>query len=200
MRLAPPANSAATWQARLLDALFYAGVAVLVAGIVHIASLLLLPRWSKADGYAKVVAITAAPLRTHLASPVDDAQFGFRDPAIASAFCRYDLTAGPVHISLEVADTDFVSVSVHGRHGRALYALTNRSASHGVLAFTLATDEQIAALDARETDDEPSQELRVSVPEPKGFVEAQALATAPSQRAAAERQAAALICAAATPK
>jgi uncharacterized membrane protein len=192
--LEPRSDSIGTDEA--LTALFYAVAILLIGGIVHIASLLLLPRWSEHDAYARVASFAKLPLQTVAGPPASAAVLSYRDPALATTYCLYDLSTGPVRVSISAAGAKFLALSMHSRHGRPFYALTGSSASHGVVALTLATEAQIAAAETRDADDETNQELRVLAPETKGFVQVQVLAATPSGLAAAEQQAGKLICSA----
>lgn len=117
-----------------------------------------------------------------------------RDPAVVTSFCLYDLRAGPVRVSLDVGDADELALSLHGRHGVAFYGLTDRSASHGSLAVTLMTPEQLADAQTRDSADDPATDLRVGAPEPEGFAAASVLATSPSAGPAAMSRARRLVC------
>jgi uncharacterized membrane protein len=178
----------------ILTVLFYAAAILLIGGIVHIVSLLLLPRRAEHDAYARVASFAKVPLQTVAGPPADASILSYRDPALATSYCLYDLSAGPVRVSIDAAGAKFLALSAHSRHGRPFYALTGSSASHGVVALTLGTPAQIAAAEARDTDDGTIQDLRVPAPEAKGFVEVQALAATPTDRTAAEQQAGKLAC------
>ena len=159
-----------------------------------------LPYRSDRDAYARVSTLARAQrLVTVSESESAPSVFPDRDPAVATAFCLYDLRAGPVRVSLDVGDADELALSLHGRHGLAFYGLTDRSASHGGLAVTLMTPDQLAAARAREEADDPAGDLRVAAPEPEGFAAASVLATAPSAAPAAMARARRLVCGPAKP-
>jgi uncharacterized membrane protein len=180
---------------RRLDLAFYAVGALVIAGIVHIGSVLLLPRRSEADAFARIRALShGALLQTVVGPPAAAGFLPYRDPAMSTSYCMYDLDAGPVRISINVSGSDFLTVSTHGRHGRAFYALTNRSASHGTVALTLMTAAQITAAETQDTGEGALQDLRVLAPEPKGFVAVQALAVTPSATGAADAEVRKLLC------
>ncbi len=183
--------------ARRRAAAYHLAVLLVAAGIAHLASVLALPYRSDRDAYAKVAALAGGkPLATVSEARSGPAAFPDRDPAVARAFCLYDLGAGPVRISLDVGDADELGLSLHARHGPAFYGLTNRSAGHGVLAVTLMTPAQFAAAQAQDTG-EPA-DLRAVAPEPQGFAAAAVLATAPSAADAALSRVRRLVCGAAT--
>ena len=89
----------------------------------------------------------------------------------------------------------FVSLSFHSRHGTVFYALTDRATTRGGFDLVVATADQLAAMEAKDTDEEPPQELRVLAPGRKGFVLARALAPQPSAYDDAAAQIAEMTCA-----
>ena len=68
----------------------------LLGGVVHLATIIILPRTATQDAYTRLSPI--APVNTVAALPVpkpEKAAMPFMDPAFASAVCRYDLSKGP---------------------------------------------------------------------------------------------------------
>jgi len=76
----------------------------LLGGIVHLASVIILPRTATQDAYARLAPI--APVNSVVALPAptpEKAVIPFMDPAFASAICLYDLTQGPVKLTVPPA-------------------------------------------------------------------------------------------------
>ena len=72
---------------------------LLLGGIVHLATVLLLPRTATQDAYTRLSATAPANGIMALPAPTpDDALLPFMDPAFATAVCRYDLAAGPLKL------------------------------------------------------------------------------------------------------
>jgi len=77
---------------------------VLLGGVVHLVSVLALPRIATQDAYSRLTpmtkenAVTALPL----AEP-NNAPMPFMDPAFAVAICRYDLSGGPLKLTVPVS-------------------------------------------------------------------------------------------------
>ena len=66
---------------------------MLLGGIVHLATVLLLPRMATQDAYSRLAAI--APVNAVIAVPPptpEKSVMPFMDPAFAVAVCRYDLS------------------------------------------------------------------------------------------------------------
>jgi uncharacterized membrane protein len=102
--------------------------AVLLGGIVHLATVLLLPRLATQDAYARVSAI--APVNSVIAVPPptpEKAVMPFMDPAFAVSVCRYDLSRGPLKFSVPISQA-YTSVSFYTRSDVAYYAINDRAA------------------------------------------------------------------------
>ena len=124
--------------------LFYACLIGLVgAGIVHIAVLLLLPRFSERDAWSslaeagdfyKAVRIDASDGSPPVVKAVD--------PLFHAAACRFDLDEGPVHIRAPGA-VPFWSVSIYNRAGQNIYSFNDRATENGALDFVVLTTAQM---------------------------------------------------------
>ncbi|HKY86434.1 MAG TPA: DUF1254 domain-containing protein [Pseudorhodoplanes sp.] len=149
--------------------LWMLGGAVL-GGIVHLATVLVLPRTATQDAYARLAALS--PLINSfviLPNPsAVDAPLPFMDPAFASAVCRYDLSDGSLKFSAPVSPA-YTSVSFYTRNGIAYYAINDRAAGRRVIELELMTTAQRAEL----PDDEEitaADRLIVESPTPTGLI------------------------------
>ena len=119
---------------------------VLLGGVVHLVSVLALPRIATQDAYSRLTpmtkenAVTALPL----AEP-NNAPMPFMDPAFAVAVCRYDLSGGPLKLTVPVSQA-YTSVSFYTRNEVAYYAINDRSAGRKVIELDLMTEDQHSAL------------------------------------------------------
>ena len=120
--------------------------------------------------------------------------FPYSDPAVAGAFCRFDLTNGPVRVRAPIGRAGFSSLSFHSRRGAAFYAFTDRAATHGFMEAVIVTPKQLRALVAQEDEDNPSEDLRIASPTVEGFVLSRVFSELPGLYPAAEDQAKALSC------
>ncbi len=72
------------------------GGAVL-GGIVHLATIIILPRTATQDAYSRLERIVPVNTVNALPAPTPQSEpMPFMDPAFASAVCRYDLSRGPI--------------------------------------------------------------------------------------------------------
>jgi len=151
---------------------------VLLGGVVHLATVIILPRTATQDAYARLTPI--APVNTIVALPLpspEKAVMPFMDPAFASAVCRYDLSEGPLKLTVPVSPA-YTSVSFYTRHDVAYYAINDRAAGRRVIELDLMTaaqheqvpeDEEITAADR----------LIVESPTPTGVIAIRAMAPEP---------------------
>ena len=114
----------------------------LLGGVVHLASVLVLPRLATQDAYSRLSSITRTNTVTPLPAPTpENALMPFMDPAFATAVCRYDLSSGPLKFSVPISPA-YTSVSFYTRSEVAYYAINDRSAGRRVIELELMTREQ----------------------------------------------------------
>ena len=166
---------------------------VLLGGIVHLATVIILPRTATQDAYARLTPI--APVNTVVTLPAptpEEAVMPFMDPAFASAVCRYDLSQGPLKLTVSVSPA-YTSVSFYTRYDVAYYAINDRAAGRRTIELDLMTtaqheqvpeDEEITAADR----------LIVESPTLTGLIAIRALAPEPGLMRIAESTVAASKC------
>ena len=147
----------------------------LLGGIVHLATVLVLPSTATHDAYARLSAITSVNSVTPVPAPTpQDAAIPFMDPAFAAAVCRYDLSEGPLKLTVPV-NTAYTSVSFYTRRGVAYYAINDRAAGRRIIELDLMTSAQRSSL----PDDEEitaADRLIVESPTTTGLIMLRALA------------------------
>ena len=152
--------------------------ALLLAGVVHLATVLLLPRMATQDAYARVSAI--APVNSVIAIPPptpEKALMPFMDPAFQVSVCRYDLTHGPLKFSVPITQA-YTSVSFYTRSDVAYYAINDRAAGRKVNELDLMTAAQRAELPENE-EITAADRLIVASPTTTGLIVIRALAPEP---------------------
>lgn len=163
---------------------------LLVGLLVHLTTIIAMPRLSGQTGFQRAAAI--APLGRFVALPADRTPLPLPDPAIVTGFCRYDLSEGPAHIHVPL-NAGFLSVSFYTAEGLNFYTLTDRAAANGALDMTLFTLAQLAEIRAKQGPDLPGA-LRLQAPVPTGLVLVRALVPEPTQQAEVERALAPATC------
>ncbi len=159
-------------------ALWIAGGLVL-GGIVHLASILALPRTATQDAYARLAPLAPVNGFAVLPAPTPTAStLPFMDPAFATAVCRYDLAKGPVKLTVPVSQA-YTSVTFYTRQDVAYYAINDRAAGRRAIELDLMTTKQREDL----PDDEEvtaADRLIVESPTATGLIVARALSPEPS--------------------
>jgi uncharacterized membrane protein len=166
---------------------------LLLGGIVHLATVLLLPRTATQDAYTRLAATAPANAIMPIPAPTpDDAVLPFMDPAFATAVCRYDLGAGPLKLRVPVSQA-YTSVSFYARSGVAYYAINDRAAGRRIIELDLMTTAQRAEL----PDDEEvtaADRLIVESPTPTGLILIRTFGPEPGLMPMAQRALAAARC------
>ena len=87
----------------------------LLGGIVHIATVIILPRTATQDAYSRLSVVAPVNKVTPLPEPAaGTALMPLMDPAMAVAVCRYDLSQGPLKLTVPVS-LAYTSVSFYTR-------------------------------------------------------------------------------------
>jgi uncharacterized membrane protein len=181
--------------------LFTIVTGVVLGAIVHLVSVLALPRIASQDAYSRLTPTTKLNAVT-LLPPADPgyALMPYMDPAFAVAICRYDLSGGPLKLTVPVSQA-YTSVSFYTRNEVAYYAINDRSAGKKVIELDLMTeaqhnelpeDEDVTAADRLIIDSPTATGLIVMkalAPEPGLMVQAQATLAASNCRIQAEQPA-----------
>jgi uncharacterized membrane protein len=166
---------------------------VLLGLIVHLLAVLALPRIATQDAYSRLTPLTKLNAVTQL--PVADpsnAPMPFMDPAFAIAVCRYDLSGGPIKLTVPVSQA-YTSVSFYTRSEVAYYAINDRSAGRRLIELDLMTEAQHADL-PEEEDVTSADRLIIDSPTETGLIVMKALAPEPGLMPQAQASLAASRC------
>jgi uncharacterized membrane protein len=165
----------------------------LLGGVVHLVSVLVLPRVATLDAYSRLAPTTKLNAVTALPPALpNSAPMPFMDPAFASAACRYDLSSGPLKLTVPVSQS-YTSVSFYTRNDIAYYAINDRSAGRRVIELDLMTAAQHAEL-PEEEDVTAADRLIIDSPTMTGLILLKALAAEPGLMPQAEASLAAASC------
>ena len=178
----------------MIRLLFTIIAGVLLGGVVHLVSVLALPRIASQDAYSRLTpttklnAVTALPLADPGNSPMP-----FMDPAFAMAICRYDLKDGPLKLTVPVSQA-YTSVSFYTRNEVAYSAINDRSAGRKVIELDLMTEAQHNELPEDE-EITAADRLIIDSPTTTGLILLKALAPEPGLMPQAQASLAASSCA-----
>jgi uncharacterized membrane protein len=148
---------------------------VLLGGIVHLATVLMLPRMATQDAYSRLAPLAKVNSVSPIPAPTpEDAAMPFMDPAFAMSVCRYDLAEGPLKFSVPISQA-YTSVSFYTRSEVAYYAINDRAAGRRVIELDLMTTAQRAELPDNE-EITAADRLIVESPTSTGLIVIKALA------------------------
>ena len=178
----------------MIRLLFAIIAGVLLGGVVHLVSVLALPRIASQDAYSRLTPMTKlnAVTQLPLADP-NNSPMPFMDPAFAVAICRYDLSGGPIKLTVPVSQA-YTSVSFYTRNEVAYYAINDRSAGKKVIELDLMTEAQHNALPEDE-EITAADRLIIDSPSATGLILLKALAPEPGLMPQAQASLAASSCA-----
>ncbi len=165
----------------------------LLGGIVHLATIIILPRTASQDAYSRLA--RSAPVNTVVPLPAptpEAATMPFMDPAFASGVCRYDLSGGPLKLTVPVS-VAYTSVSFYTRYDIPYYAINDRAAGRRVIELDLMTTEQHNQM-PEEEDVTAADRLIVESPTMTGLIAVRALAAEPGLMPVAQSAIAAAKC------
>lgn len=151
---------------------------LLLGGIVHLVSVLALPKIADEDAYSRLAPLTKVNAVTQLApSDPGNTLMPYMDPAFAIAVCRYNLSGGPIKLKVPVSQA-YTSVSFYTRSDLAYYAINDRSAGKKVIELDLMTDAQHNELPEDE-EITAADRLIIDSPTATGLIVIKALAAEP---------------------
>jgi len=177
----------------MIRLLFAIIAGVLLGLIVHLVSVLALPRIATQDAYSRLTPITK--LNAVSVLPTADPSntlMPFLDPAFAVAVCRYDLSSGSIKLTVPVSQA-YTSVSFYTRNELAYYAINDRSAGKKVIELDLMTEAQHNDLPEDE-DVTAADRLIIDSPTTTGLIVMKALAAEPGLMPQAQASLAASKC------
>jgi len=162
----------------------------LLGGIVHLVAILTLPNTATLDAYSRFAPVAPINKVTAVQQPTPQNELmPFMDPAVATAVCRYDLSTGPIKLTVPVSAA-YTSVSFYTRRSVAYYAINDRAAGRRLIELLLMTADQRSELPEDE-EVTAADRLIVESPSETGLILLKALAPElgqmPAARAALER-------------
>ena len=167
---------------------------VILGGIVHLGTILALPRTASQDAYTRLEPITPVNAMTPIPRPTAaKALLPYMDPAFAVAVCRYDLAGGPMKLTAPVSQA-YTSVTFYTRRGVAYYGINDRAAGRRTIELLLMTTAQHDAL-PEDSEVTAADRLIIESPSPTGLIVLRALSPEPGLMPMAQASVAAARCA-----
>lgn len=175
-----------TVKERVVDLAPWLASALIVAGQVHLVSILLTPAVATRDAYARLnAAVKDQPAVNGVsllpAAEPDTQILPFSDPAMVEGVCLFDLAKGALRVK-GPADADTLLALSFNADGRIFHSATDRAAINGEINIVVGDAAQIASLEEDEGDEPPATEIRLTAPARTGFVLLRSFAKRPSDR------------------
>ena len=166
---------------------------VILGGIVHLGTILALPRTASQDAYTRLEPITPVNAMTPIPRPTAaKALLPYMDPAFAVAVCRYDLANGPMKLTAPVSQA-YTSVTFYTRRGVAYYGINDRAAGRRTIELYLMTTPQRDAM-PEDTEVTAADRLIIESPSTTGLIVLRALSPEPGLMPMAQASVAAARC------
>ena len=166
---------------------------IILGGIVHLGTILALPRTASQDAYTRLEPITPVNTMTPIPRPTAaKALLPFMDPAFAVAVCRYDLAGGSMKLTAPVSQA-YTSVTFYTRRGVAYYGINDRAAGRRTIELLLMTTAQHDAM-PEDSEVTAADRLIIESPSPTGLIVLRALSPEPGQMPMAQASVAAARC------
>ncbi len=167
--------------------------AILLGGIVHLSTVLAMPEAARQDAYSRLAPLTPPNTVVALGTPTAQASvLPFRDPAFATAVCRYDLSEGMIKLNAPLSQA-YTSVTFYTRNSVAYYAIDDRAAGRRAIELDLMTTAQHAEV-PEEEDVTSADRLIIESPTKTGLIVLRALAPEPGLMPMARQALAAAQC------
>ncbi len=141
---------------------------LVLGGLVHILSIFALPQLAQNDAFARLSALGKPNMMLQVPDPTPfESVLPRLDPAFVFAACIFDLTRGPLEMSVPTTP-DLTSVAFYTRQGRVFYSLNDRAAARRSIDLQLMTAEQRALL-PRNEEITAADRLIIEAPTEKGI-------------------------------
>lgn len=126
--------------------LLFTMAVALLAGAIHIVTILLIPTYAVLDGWTRLAAIAGENRFAEIRQPQGGEEVvpGL-DPLFLNGACALDLSQNPAALSLSAGER-FWSLALYDPAGRVIFSLNDRTASAGQLQMLVVNSVQNAEL------------------------------------------------------
>lgn len=123
---------------------FLTGI-LLLAGTIHIGTILLVPAVAKSDGWSRLAAFAGQDRFAEIPVVGAGETVAGLDPLFVNGACRVQLGESPAGITVEARDR-FWSLALYDRRGTIIFSLNDRTAVDGRLDMIVVNPAQNAEL------------------------------------------------------
>ena len=165
----------------------YVVLGLVLAGLIHIVAVLMLPMLAPKSAHARLAALGPANTMIELPAAAPGRQvMPMMAPDVRYAFCRFDLTDGPVRLKATVADELWL-IALYTPEGENFYSVAGADMKRAQIDLVIATADQTVeetGVDAPESSDDV---IVVNSPVTDGIALIRAPLAGPSRASSAER-------------
>jgi len=165
----------------------YIILGLVLAGLIHIVAVLTLPMLAPKNAHARLAALGPANTMIELPAAAPGRQaLPMMAPDVRYAFCRFDLSDGPVRLNATVADELWL-IGLYTPEGENFYSVGGADMKRSEIDLVIATTDQTveeASADAPESSDDV---IVVNSPVTEGIALIRAPLAGPSRASRAER-------------
>ncbi|HZJ11663.1 MAG TPA: DUF1254 domain-containing protein [Methyloceanibacter sp.] len=165
----------------------YIVLGLVLAGLIHIVAVLSLPMLAPKSAHARLAALGPANTMIELPAAAPGRQaMPMMAPDVRYAFCRFDLTNGPVRLKATIADELWL-IALYTPEGENFYSVAGADMKRAEIDLVISTTDQTveeAGVDAPESSDDV---IVVNAPVTEGIALIRAPLAGPSRASRAER-------------
>jgi uncharacterized membrane protein len=169
-------------------------LAVVLAGLIHIAAVLALPLLAPKKAYARLAPLGRANTMIQIPATAPGSEImPMMAPDVRYAFCRFDLTDGPVRLRAAVPD-DLWMIAFYTPTGDNFYTIAGADMRRGQIDLVIARADQAVAEAGVDAPEEADDVVVVNSPETDGIAMIRAPLAGPSHGKRAEEALKATYC------
>jgi len=172
----------------------YIALCVVLAGLIHVIAVLTLPVLAPRDAHARLTALGPANTMIQLPPPAPGRQvMPLMAPDVRYAFCRYDLSNGPVRLKARIADGNWL-IAFYTPLGENYYTVVGGDMKRPDVDLIVAKEDQTVAEVGVDSPEAFDDVVVVSSPVEEGIALIRAPLTGQSRSTEAERALKATFC------
>jgi uncharacterized membrane protein len=134
----------------------YIALGLVLAGLIHIVAVLALPSLAPKNGFSRLAALGPVNTVIHIPPAAPGQQpLPMMAPDVRYAFCRFDLSNGPVRLTTKIAD-ELVLIALYTPEAENFYSVVGADMRRPDVELIITTADQTveeAGVDAPETAD-----------------------------------------------
>lgn len=165
----------------------YIALGVVLAGLIHVIAVMTLPMLAPRDAHARLAALGPANTMIQLPAPSPGRQaMPMMAPDVRYAFCRYDLSNGPVRLRTRITD-GLGLIAFYTPLGENFYTVVGADLKHPEVDLIIATSDQTIEEVGVDSPEAFDRVVVVSSPVVEGIALIRAPLVGPSRSVEAER-------------